>query len=290
MIKRLLQIFLLSAAIALPVTAQTVATLTGRATYYGDDSDSPATAKNKALEMARIDALAREFGTVLSQTNVQRNEVSNGQENNFFSSLSASEVKGEWIADDGEPKFTVELDGDYHYVVTCTVKIKARALSNKAADFHALVLRNGTSDRFADTQFNNGDQIYLKFISPADGYIAAYLVCGDEVLTLLPYLSSASGKVKVRHNKQYVFFSGADADIAYGTPDEYLLQTDQPRELNQLYLLFSPNEFTKALDTGNGDAMPRSQSYADFVKWLAKTRRADDEMGMKVFNIEITKK
>jgi len=288
MTRKLLTIILCIIACTGPAAAQKVQTLTGRATYYGDDTDSPAGAKRKALEMARIDALAREFGTVLSQTTIQRDEAADGKETSFFSTLSASEVKGEWIADDGEPEFSIELDADGHYIVHCTVTIKARALSNKAADFHALLLRNGLTEKHAATDFRNGDEMYLSFTSPVDGYLAAYLVAGDDVMTLLPYLSSASGKCPVKHNRDYIFFSARSADIAFGTPDEYVLQTDRPTEHNQLYVLFSPNEFAKALDHDNGDLMPRSQSYADFARWLAKVRRADDEMGMKVFNIVIS--
>lgn len=273
---------------AIPAAAQKVQTLTGEATYYGDDTDSPAEAKRKALEMARINALAREYGTVLSQTTVSREESANGAENSFFASLSASEVKGEWIADEGEPQMSIELDLDGHYVVRCRITIKARALSNRAADFHATLLRNGLTERHADTEFRSGDQMFLRFTSPADGFVAAYLVAGDDVLTLLPYTSSASGKCPVRHNRVYIFFSEANADPAFGSVDEYLLQTDRPAEHNQLYVLFSPNEFSRALDHANGDSMPRVQPYKDFVKWLAKVRRADDEMGMKVFNLVIT--
>lgn len=278
------------AAMGIATNAQNVHTISGTATYYGDDNDSPATAKRKALEMARIDALAREFGTVLSQTVIQRDEAQNSEERNYFASLSSSEVKGEWIADDGEPSFTIELDGDGHYVVRCKVRIKARDLSNKAADFKASVLRNGLTERHESTEFNSGDDMYLRFATPADGYVAVYLVCGNDVMTLLPYMSSTSGKCKVKHNKEYVFFSAKSAEPMFGTVDEYALQTDKAKEVNQLYVLFSPNEFTKAFDKSNGDTIPRSQSYQDFVKWLAKIRRADDEMGMKVFNIIISEK
>lgn len=287
--KRILFILLiLGLSSGITSEAQRVQTLTGKATYYGDDNDSPASAKRKALEMARIDAMAREFGTVLSQTTLQRNEALNGNEDNFFATLSSTEVKGEWIADAGEPHYSVELDGDGHYVVTCRVTIKARALSNKAADFYAEVLRNGLTKKHAATDFRSGDEMFLSFTSPVDGYMAAYLVCGSDVMTLLPYLSSASGKCKVNRNQNYVFFSASQGDSPFGTADEYILQTDKGRELNQLYVLFSPNEFSKALDQGNGDGVPRSQSYDNFVKWLEKLRRADDEMGMKVFNIIIS--
>lgn len=279
---------LLSAAAPFTTAAKGIQTLTGEATYYGDATDSPAEAKRKALDQARINALAREFGTVLSQTTVSRDVADNGAEQQFFSSLSASEVKGEWIADEGEPKFTIELDSDGHYVVHCRVTIKAKELSNKAADFHATVLRNGLTDKHASTEFKTGDEMFLAFRSPADGYVAAYLVAGDDVLTLLPYTSSASGKCPVRHDRDYIFFSAPNGDKEFGTVDEYLMQTDGAFEHDRLYVLFSPNEFSKALDRANGDSMPRVQPYEDFVKWIAKLRRADGEMGMKVFNLTIS--
>lgn len=264
--------------------------LTGTAVYYGDDTDTPADAKRKALEMARINALAREFGTVLTQTTIQRDENANGSESNYFASLSASEVKGEWLGDVGEPKFTVELSSDGLYVVKCTVTINAKQLSNKAPEFYAMPLRNGFTEKFESTDFSNGDEMYLKFMAPVNGYIAAYLVCDKEVATLLPYLSSTSGKCAIRANRDYVFFSEAKGETIFGTPDEYILQTDKPVEHNELYVLFSPNEFSKALDSDNGENLPRVQSYEKFSKWLAKLRRADDEMGVKKFNIVITNK
>ncbi len=271
------------------VHAQNVKTISGEAVYYGDATDSPADAKRKALEAARINALAREFGTTVSQTTVQRDRIDSEGERSYFSALSASEVRGEWIADEGEPRYKVELDADGHYVVRCSVSIKARALSNKAVDFKASVLRNGQTLRHADTDFRSGDQMYLYFQSPVDGYIAVYLVLeDDQVMSLLPYKSSASGKAVVRHNKEYILFDETNADKGHGVPDELLLQTDQIVEHNQLYVLFTPNEFTKAMDHDAGAQLPRSLSYKEFASWLAKVRRNDDEMGMKVFNIVIT--
>lgn len=282
-------ILLLTAVFAVvPVRADK--TLTGRAVYYGEENDSRASAKRKALEMARISALAREFGTVLTHVNIQRDESANGNETNYFASLSESEVKGEWLGDIGEPKFTYETTDDGLYIVSCTVTIKARALSNKAPEFYAMPLRNGYTEQYESTDFRSGDDLYLKFSAPVNGYLAAYLVCGGDVVTLLPYLSSTTGKCAVRGNRDYVFFSAAKGETAFGTPDEYSLLIDQPVEHNELYVLFSPNEFSKALDRDNGADHPRVQTSEAFMKWLAKVRRADDEMGVKKFNIVITQK
>ena len=270
--------------------AQSVKTISGEATYYGAADDSPAEARRKALDAARINALAREFGTVLSQTTIQRDRSDAKGDHTFFSSLSDAEVKGEWIADEGEPKYEVNLDSDGHYVVHCHVTIKARALSNRAAEFEAMVLRNGTTSRYEATDFRSGDDMKLRFLAPSDGYVAVYLVVGDDVMTLLPYTSSTSGRAHVRHGREYLFFDAALADSSLGEPDELTLLTEDAEEHNRLYVLFSPNEFTKALDRYSGDSLPRSLSYTDFVKWLSKVRRADDQMGMKVFDIMIHNK
>ncbi|MDE7144155.1 MAG: DUF4384 domain-containing protein [Muribaculaceae bacterium] len=268
--------------------AQNVVTIDGEATYYGESDDSPAMARQKALEAARINALAREFGTVISQTTVQRDVADRSGEQTFFSSLSASEVNGEWIADDGEPQFSTELDSDGLYIVRCKVRIKARALSNLAADFNATVLRNGTTPRHADTDFRSGDDLFLSFSAPADGFLTVYLTVGDDVMTLLPYSSSTSGKVPVRHGREYVFFSADKADKSLGVPDELTMVTDKAIEHTRLSVLFSPNEFTKAIDHASADtSLPRSLTYSDFVRWLSKVRRADRKMGMKVFNLVI---
>lgn len=286
--KRLILSLLALLAATVVVTAQKVVTITGEATYYGDATDSPADARRKALERARLNALAEKFGTVISGSDISRGENLNGRETSFFSSLTSTEVKGEWIADEGEPEYKFELDSDGHYVVSCKVSVKARALSNKAPDFKALPLRNGTEERHFATEFASGDDLFLQFLAPVNGYVAVYLVAGNEVMTLLPYQASTTGKVPVKAGKTYVFFSSAHADPNFGTADELTLGTDDTIERDQLYVLFSPREFAKALDHGGTETQPRSLSYTDFAKWISRLRSADDEMGMKVFNIVIT--
>ena len=57
----------------------------GEYTYYGDKNDSPAMSKRKALEGARLDALSKEFGTIVTQDVLQSDRVdANGEVNKFF--------------------------------------------------------------------------------------------------------------------------------------------------------------------------------------------------------------
>ena len=247
--------------------AQRVKQVCGEYTYYAEGNESPNQAKIKAWEGAKLEALAREFGTIVSQSTTQSETLANGEENTYFSQLSSTEVKGEWLEDVGEPEYEVDFVDDM-LVVKCRACGKARELSNEAVDFEALVLRR----------------------SPVDGYVAAYLVDETPVAyCLLPYIDDADGQQPVEHGREYIFFSEAKAEEESGKVDEYTLTCGSDIERNRLYVIFSPEPFTKALDSQISDALPRQLSYEDFGKWLGTCRKRDKKMGVKVMHIEIKK-
>lgn len=273
---------------SLPLCAQKVQRVCGEFTYYAEGDESPNQAKAKALEGAKLQAIAAEFGTVVSQSIVSKESSENGMENSYFSQLSASEVKGEWLENVGEAEYKIEYVQEM-LAVTCKVCGKAREITNEAVEFEATVLKNGTEKRFADTRFRNGDDLYLQFRSPVDGYVAVYLV--DETPTaycLLPYLSNAKGQQSVKHGENYIFFSPKLSKTEGGV-DEFTLTCENNIERNQLYIIFSPKPFTKALDDRVSEALPRQLAYEEFSRWLGKSRRNDSKMGLKVIHLEITK-
>ncbi len=270
--------------------AQSVETVSGEFTYYGGKTESRADCERQALNGARAKALAEKFGTVVTQDTYQRDVVSDRGESTYFSMLNESALKGEWIADVKEPEFSYELDSDGYYVVTCKVTGKAKEISNESVDFVAAVLRNGTRTVHADTRFRSGDDMYLYLKSPVDGYVAVYLVDdSNNVYCLLPYLNHAGGEVKVKHNREYVFFDPASADSDHGEVDELVMTAENELEHNRLYVVLSPNPFSKATDNYTAENMPRSLSYDDFTKWLVKCRKYDSKMGVRIMNLEIQK-
>ncbi len=284
-----IKVFLL-VSILFPLTlcAQRVQKVCGEYTYYAEGNQSSNDAKRAALEAAKLQAIANEFGTVITQSNVQKETSVNGEENSYFSQLSASEVKGEWMEDIGEPTYEISFVQDM-LVVKCKVCGRAREISNEAVDFTATILRNGMEAKFADANFRNGDDMFLLFQSPADGYVAVYLI--DETPTaycLLPYMGNSKGQQAVKHNEEYVFFSPAKASKGEQV-DEYTLTCSNEIERNQVYVIFSPKPFTKALDNRIDDGLPRQLSYEDFSRWLSTCRKRDTKMGIKVMHIEIKK-
>lgn len=277
-------------SLTLAADASDVKTVSGESTFYGESSHSLNDCKRFALEQARIAALAHEFGTTISQDVYQRDVVSGTTESNYFSMLNRTEVNGEWLADEGEPQYTIGHDADNNPVVTCRIKGKARRLTNEAAEFAASVLRNGNEKRFADTRFRDGDDMKLYFRAPVAGYLAVYLIDDSRnVYSLLPYSTASDGIVRTARDKDYVFFDAAKADKAFGQPDELVITLEGDVERNQLYVLFSPNPFTRALDNSAEAGLPRSLSYDDFTRWLTNARKRDPRMGMKVMHLEITK-
>lgn len=286
---------LLLATIIIPAFAQKVKTVEGEFVYYAPENVSPAEAKRYALQQAQLNAIADEFGTIIAQTNLTRIEGNNEQSSTRFNSFGSSDVKGEWIETIGKPEYNTEYENGL-LIVKCKVKGKARELVLSQAEFQAKVLRNGTEDRFESEQFRSGDELFLSFKTPINGYLAVYLVDDDEVVQcLLPYSGQQNGIYQVEANKRYVLFS--EKESPHDQVDEYVLTANHKVEHNQMYVVFSPNQFFKAVDASSQKEVeskdiagfPRELSFEDFHKWLAKCRRRDKEMSLKKIMITIKK-
>ena len=286
MMKKLF-ISLLLTSIMMPVFGQKIKSVEGEFVYYAPENVSVVEAKRFALKQAQLKAIAEEFGTIVSQTNLTRIEGNNEQSTTRFSSFGSSDVKGEWIETKGKPEYTVSYE-EGMLIVSCKVEGKAREIVSSQMDILAKVLRNGTEDRFESEQFKSGDDLFLSFQSPVNGYLAVYLVDDDEqVQCLLPYRDQKDGIYKVEANRRYVLFS--EKDDPRGNVDEYTLEANRSLEHNQVYVIFSPNQFVKAVDKASQKVSdskqiagyPRELSFEDFHKWLAKCRRYDKEMCLK---------
>lgn len=290
--RKQLILFITLAAAVLCAQAQ-IKDVSGSFLYIASPSESRLDAAAQALRHARIDALAREFGTIVSQDIMQSETVVNDRESTLFFSNNETQVKGEWVADTAEPKYEYSMDTEGNLTVRCTVRGRAKPISNEAVEFSATCLRNGTTRQHADTRFRPKDDFFVHFEAPVDGYVAIFLEdLNGNVFTLLPYIESPTGQAKVKKNYDYVFFD-ADRPSTFGKVDRFIITLDGDRELNKVYVIFSPNAFTKPLDhsggiSSAGDNLPRMQSRREFNDWLLKTRRKDPKMAVKSMNIEIT--
>lgn len=277
-------------AFGLELSAQGARTITGDYTFYGDRTHSPEACCEAALEGARIEALAREFGTILTSVIDVENRIDGDNEIQNAELLSRSEVKGEWLADEGEPQWEKRIDADGNYVVRCRIKGKARAISNSSTDFEVDVMRNSPDHRNSSSRFASGDDMYVSVKTPVDGYLSIYLVGeNQDVYTLFPYYTSSNNDIRLRRGREYMLFDQAKSPSELGQADELVLTTENDIERNRLYVVFSPNRYSLAVDTESGNYAPRQQSYKDFSRWLLKSRSHDEKMGVKVVRLTITK-
>lgn len=265
-------------------------TICGEYIYYAPSNVSMDEALKIAIERAKITAIADKFGTLISQNNstVVKNE--NGQSTTDFTSLGGSEVKGEWIEDTEIPQTKVSYEKEM-LVVQANVCGKAREITRAVVDFSAKVLRNATDVKFESESFKNGDDFYLYFKSPVNGFLAVYLIDNEQkAYCLLPYANNSTGKVAIEHGKEYIFFSRklVSPEEARAV-EEYKFTTEKSVENNQIYIIFSPNEFTKANDSQAVKGLPRELTYSDFQHWLIKCRNRDNEIRVDTKMIEIRK-
>lgn len=277
--------------ISVNLSAQRIMTGKGTYTYPVPENQSIEEAKSAALEKARIQVIADNFGTVVDMTTITEVGNSNGKSSIEMMSFGESEVKGEWIEDTSAPEYKIDYNQGV-LSITVTVEGKIREIVCADIDFSAKVLRNGTDDRFEGYDFKQGDDLFFSFKSPVDGYLAIYLYTGeDTAYCLLPYIGQNEGYFSVKRNKKYILFSASNASegISPTIVDEYNMTASKSKEVNHLYIMFSPNKFVKALDNDNEGVLPRSLNYKSFQKWIIKCRNRDKEMRVQRKLITISK-
>ena len=264
--------------------AQKMQMVTATYTYYAPENVTLEEAKHTALDRAKISAIADAFGTLVTQNNSTVITNQNGKSDNRFFSLGGSEVKGEWIETTKEPIYNIKYEGGM-LVVSVEVSGSIREIVSTGIDFTAKILRNGTEEKFESSEFRSGDDMYLYFKSPVDGYLAVYLFdeTTQEVFCLLPYKASGEGVYKIEHDQPYIFFSAKYAPDR-AIIDEYKLICNREAEYNDIYIIFSQNIFAKSQTKEMADTQPRQISFEDFQKWLSKTRKVNNSMTIMIPN------
>lgn len=270
-----------------------IKTVSAEYTYYAPGTMSIVEAQRTALERAKIQAIADEFGTIVWQSPSTVISTKNGESDSHFFSLGGSDVKGEWIETIGEPVF-----GDIYYqdnllVVPCSVKGKIREINSSQIEFIAKPLRNGTDLKYESYNFNEGDDLFLYFKSPVDGFLAVFLVdeASQNVYCALPYRNSDGNPKPVNADVEYILFSKKHSDPNEKQyVNEYIMTVSDELEFNDLYILFSPKPFAKAaLENTVDTSLPKTINWYDFQKWLAKTRAQKTDISVSKIIISISK-
>lgn len=285
--RTLLIIILLNVILA--TYAQKVLRVSGEYTYYAPENVTLEEAKRTALERAKLDALANVFGTTVTQSNTSYLSNVNDESKVKFWSYGGTEVKGEWIETIGSPEYKISYDQSI-LVVKVSVEGKAREIQNMQVDLDVKVLRNGTDAKFESSDFKEGDDLYLYFKSPVDGYLSIYLIDESiaEAYCLLPYHASSGSPVYVRKDKPYVFFSVNDAESMKDEVDEFLITASQSVEYNDLIVVFSKEEYSKPSVASPDPTQPQTVTLKEFTRWQSSLLTKNNAQ-VKRFNLVIRK-
>ena len=262
--------------------------------YISDNpNETPEQAERTAIQMAQQKALEEHFGLdVVGITSTMQRNRQEGQQVSSTSdvfSLRETSVRGEWIETTSQKVLNKIFEKGFWHVKVY-IAGRARNHSTEKPEIQYTFINNAHDKQNRD-QYYDGDDIFLRFTSPISGALCVYLVDAEQnAYCLLPYQSSTIGYQRINANQEYLFFSTSTDPNA----DEYTLNTMQSSEQNALYVIFSPNTFTKAADQQAGknwrdEQLPRFLSYEDLMKWLAKNQTRDENMVVRREAVTIRK-
>ncbi len=283
-------------------------TQTGEYQMRIEKTMSEADATNKCIEQARIAAIRNAFGDVIFQGNsTYIKNVNTGEKTetqNVFNFYSDTHVNGEWIKDIGKPKIEKVVQNNETWL-TVTLKCEVRELKPSVINFSAKPA-SCPDVKCQTEQFNNGQDFFLIFKAPVNGYLSVYLdVPGEEkTYRILPYKQFATeGSVSVKADEDYIFFAKKnDKTDKSSYVDEMVLALTQEgiSESNKLFILFSPREqlgkpmlsniaeteSQKQITKSNFE-LPSHLPSEEFQKWLQQLRSRNSEIQLSFIYINI---
>ena len=265
--------------------AQKPVNVSGEYRYVVPENVSMADARNIAIERARNEAMAKEFGTVVSQTTTNTTKVVDGKVETGFLSIGGTESKGLWLSDIKEPEVKVLFENDV-MVVEAKVWGKAREIKNADTELEITLLCNGAENE----RFKDKDKFSVDFKTASKGYVAIFLrddIIDDPIFCLLPYENENGEPREVKGNTLYNFLSSKDP-IYPRRLQETTLTTEKSIEFNTIIIVFSKNKFTMPL-SDDGTYVPETPTEK-FQKWLHKNRINDETMQVIEKTVEIRKK
>ena len=296
-LRKILSVLIICFLISPAVKAGDIKKIRGEAERFSPESESPEIARKKVIQEAQINALEKAFGTALTERTMNISETREGHTSNISRSSGESLINGDWIRNLTSPEITkVPVDNGTMYYAK--VYGEAREMKYNRIDVDCWLLCNGTDpdkDRLRGDIFYEGDELYVYFISPVDGWLAIYLIDDDNEHTtqrLVPYDDQKEVAYPIVANREYIFFSKKTAEPQYvDFVTRMIVEARKKVDINDLYIIFSPNEFKQVPTTVykhsrhntvetdiQSELMPRETTYQKFDEWMCKQRRKDADL------------
>ena len=275
----------------------------GEAQVRVENNMSKEDARNKARELAKVNAIENVLGTFVEQETTI--DVSEGETS--FKIIANNKVKGEWIKTKDEDfkednrVIKGEFGNETEIWITCKISGTVREIVKARLAFEAVAL-NCPQEMCRTTRYYDGEPFYLNFVTPSKGFLSIYVVDTENAYRLLPYQEMGNvyaDAIPVKADMKYVFFSqkpGHDyfTDFPPSLVDELIMETSLDKEYMQLYVVFSRDPFSKPilnqskkLEEGS---LPKSLSITRFEEWIQNNRIYNSEFNYEILNLEIVKR
>src|SRR5665647_3400481 len=210
-------------------------------------------ARDKAEDLAMINAVENAFGTYVEQD--ADIKVDNGTVS--YNIIGTTKVKGEWLRTrkkEFKEDIQEQLDNDQRKEkiiwVRCNIEGEVRKIRSKA-NLEIISLRCPMPECETTTFFDK-QSFLLYFKSPVDGYLSVFMDENSETTRrLFPYLNQGNeSAVKIEGDKPYWLFTNTnDLNRFASKADEIELYTYSTIEYNNVYVLFSPSTYYRPILT-----------------------------------------
>jgi hypothetical protein len=276
------------------------------------ERESLTQARDHALELAKINALENAFGTLVMQGNsvyIENKKTGEKVETKTtFKMIGNTAVKGEIIQvlkTDYKETVRKEKINRKKVEITyidCSVLLEAKEINDTKIEIVAYPL-NSTKIVRPNTVFYDGDDLFVYFKSPLNGYVTIFLDDNKQAQCLLPYRKMPKGieeAMPVVADKEYIFFSDKPEynyfDDDFFAEDTYELVSSTEKDLNELYIIFSKQPLNKpmlneATNESKNNILPRTINSDEFKEWLIKIQqmRNDIQINRDIISIEKNK-
>jgi len=274
-------------------------------------------AKERAFEKAKINALESAYGILVVQGNtiyVENKKTGEKTETNtVFKMIGNTAVKGEIVEilktdyKEIKKKEKVKHKKEEITYIECKVILNTKEIVDTKIEIESYPSNSSKHIRPV-TDFYKGDDLFLFFRSPVNGFLTIYLDDSKNAQCLLPYRKMPKGMeeaMPIIADKEYLFFSDKPEHNYFNddffAEDTYELYTNDKKELNRLYIIFSKKPLNKlifkksenkesvvGIDKENFE-LPKIIKSDFFQKWLVKIQQIRNDLVIKNILISIEK-
>ena len=263
----------IAALSTIALRAQEAKQVYGKSVVVWTDDMTRGQVRQEGIKKARMIAIKDSFNEVITSRTSMQEGIVDGEEYTGYSEDVSILQRAEWVEDTRQPEFSDSISGETQFLIT-EVWGLAREKKDFGIDLKWKILCGGTDSSFENNIFNNGQRLYIKFLSPLNGYLAIYLLDAKQAYCLLPYKNQAEGRYRITGGKEYCLFDKSTDSQA----PTYKMTTKAPKENNEIVVVFSPNRFTKCAEMRGSTRQTNHVSRQDFEDWLKQLRRNDTEM------------